>query len=100
MESFLHVWEEKHLRDDFIQACNGIPPETCCCGFVKDTDKSVKEISGRLNKECVQSIEQIKNRSTKTGGFYIDTFVWSWANGYEEGGDKCTADTLLRELKS
>ncbi|CAJ1961763.1 unnamed protein product [Cylindrotheca closterium] len=69
-------WKELHLRRSFIEAVQSIPPETTCCGLMREDNATVKKLVPLLNEGWVNGInEQIKDR-----GYRISCFVWSWSN--------------------
>jgi hypothetical protein len=44
------VWDEMKLRDEFVEACEGIPKSTCCCGLIPDDDSTIKELARVLTR--------------------------------------------------
>lgn len=72
----LRMWEELKLRRGFVEACEGIPPATQCCGLLKDQDQTIRELATLLNKGWANSI----NKKIKDRGFKISCFAWSWQN--------------------
>jgi hypothetical protein len=72
------VWDEMKLRDEFVQACEGIPMVTCCCGIIPDDDSSIKEFALVLERGWIKSVNRrLGKREEK---FKIDAFVWNWHN--------------------
>ena len=77
-QSYVKTWDRWGLREEFIQACENLPPETCCCGFVTDNDETIKRIAGSLNQGWIKSTnESLAKRGKK---FRLDTFLWTWHN--------------------
>ena len=75
-EECLQLWKSQELGKSFIQACDGLPPETSCCGMVNDGDKTIQKWVPLLNKGWVKSA----NDKLKDKGYKISCFVWSWNN--------------------
>lgn len=70
------IWKEFGMRKSFIEAVNSIPPETTCCGLIKNDGATVKKLVPLLNGGWVRGMnEKIKDR-----GYKISCFVWSWSN--------------------
>jgi hypothetical protein len=85
----LRMWEELKLRRGFVEACEGIPPATQCCGLLRDQDQTIRELATLLNKGWAKSI----NKKIKDRGFKISSFAWSWQNAL---GKAQTTVLLLR----
>lgn len=72
------VWEEMNLRDEFVEACEGIPRATCCCGIIPDDDSTIKELARILKRGWIKSVN--KRLAQREEKFKIDVFVWNWHN--------------------
>jgi hypothetical protein len=72
----LRMWEDLKLRRGFVEACEGIPPATQCCGLLNDQDQTIRELATLLNKGWAKSI----NKKIQYRGFKISCFAWSWQN--------------------
>lgn len=75
-KEFLEIWQGRKLRRGFVEACEGVPKQTCCCGLIPDDDKTIMEIAKTMNKRWAKTI----NEQLKEEGFKVDVFVWSWNN--------------------
>ena len=72
----LKLWDELKLRASFIEACEELPKEYCCCGLMISNDETVKESVKTLNGGwCPKVNERLLER-----GFKIDCFLWHWPN--------------------
>jgi hypothetical protein len=72
------VWIAMKLQDEFVQACEGIPMVTYCCGLIPDPDGSIKEFARVLERGWIKSVNRrLAKREEK---FKIDAFVWNWVN--------------------
>jgi hypothetical protein len=69
-------WEELELRESFIQACDNLPKESCCCGLLTDDDMTIKEWIPMLNETWVKST----NKKLMERAFKIECFLWNWQN--------------------
>jgi hypothetical protein len=72
----LQAWEDFKLRDGFIEACDSLPIEMCCCGMLQDADGTIKECVPILNENWVKAA----NRKLLERGMKIDMFLWNWQN--------------------
>lgn len=72
----LRIWKELKLRKTFIEACEGIPQDTYCCGLVNDQDRTIKKMVPMLNEGWTTSL----NEKLADKGCRISCFVWSWNN--------------------
>jgi hypothetical protein len=75
-EHAMKCWEELNLRDSFIQACDLLPKETCCCGLMPDDDATIKEWAVQLNETWVKST----NKKLMERGVKLECFHWNWQN--------------------
>ena len=75
-EECLRIWKEQKLRKSFIEACEGIPPATLCCGLLNDQDATIRNMVPMLNKGWANSV----NEKIADQGYKISCFVWSWNN--------------------
>ena len=76
LQECIKFWKELGLRKSFIEAAESIPPETTCCGLIREDNATVKKLVPLLNEGWVNGInEKIKDR-----GYKISCFVWSWSN--------------------
>jgi hypothetical protein len=73
----LRIWEEKRLRESFIEAFEGIPPQTRCCGTVMDYDAMVKFNVPDLNEVWAKSLS---DKYFVEKGYRLDLFEWRWSN--------------------
>jgi hypothetical protein len=72
----LSNWNQLKLRDSFVQACNSLPVSTCCCGFLNDSDGTIRDFVLLLNEGWVKSA----NKQLLGSGVKIDIFLWNWQN--------------------
>ena len=72
----LEIWEERKLKGQLIKACEIIPPETCCCGWIPDDDNTKKAIVKNLNRGFLLHL----NTKLKEDGLKLDAYEWSWDN--------------------
>jgi hypothetical protein len=70
------AFDELGLRDSFIEAAEGFPKETCCCGLIQDDQKTIKYLAPHLNKTWGKEA----NIKLKPKGYKVDCFNWSWNN--------------------
>ena len=94
-EEALKVWDEWKLRDEFIEACSNVPPETCCCGIIPQDDESMKAIQKSLKKGWIHSTNQRLHNEHKH--FKLDAYIWMWHN---VSGKSETNILLLRFLST
>ena len=72
----LRVWEGHSCRESFVQACETMPVGTCCCGFVRDDDATIKEFVPLLNENWAKTM----NKRLQDRGFKVECFLWNWQN--------------------
>ena len=77
-ERYLKVWKDWKLRDEFIQACENAPKETCCCGLVSDNDATIKKLVEALNDGWIKATNEKLVRHHKN--FKLDAYNWNWHN--------------------
>ena len=87
----LKLWNDKNLREEFIKACEAIPPVLGCCGLATDYDETIIEIVKTLNKGWLVKV----NKEIAEQGYKIDAFEWSWTN---PSGKAKTVILLIRFL--
>jgi hypothetical protein len=72
----LQAWEDMKLREAFIQACESLPAEVCCCGIMRDDETTIKEFVPLLNDTwCKVATKKLMKRGIK-----VDAFLWNWQN--------------------
>ena len=72
----LQVWEEKNLRQQFVETASSVPASTCLCGLVQDDEKTVRHVMPVLN----QWADTVNKEELRDTGFRIDCFLWTWNN--------------------
>jgi hypothetical protein len=72
----LQAWDDLKLRLSFIKACEDLPAEVCCCGFMQDNDASIRQYVSLLNEGWVKAV----NKKLQSRGLKIDIFLWTWQN--------------------
>lgn len=77
-QAALQVWEEWKLKKDFIEAAQGVPTVTCCCGMIQDDDSTKKSIVDCLQNGWLKQINARLLREDKP--FFMDVFLWNWHN--------------------
>jgi hypothetical protein len=77
-EAALKVWDEWKLRDEFMEACSSVPPETCCCGIIPQDDETMRAIQKSLKKGWIHSTNQRLHHENKH--FKLDPYIWMWHN--------------------
>ena len=77
-EAACRVWDDWNLREEFVKACDNVPPETCCCGLLPDSDNTIKVIVKSLNKGWVRKTNQRLQDENK--GFKLHLYLWTWHN--------------------
>jgi hypothetical protein len=82
-----NIWKSMNLRESFIEAAEGIPVETCCCGLITDEKKRIEEMVPRLNETWAKSV----NEKLEEKGFFVDIHLWTWSNI----SGQATTDILL-----
>jgi hypothetical protein len=75
-DAYLEIWHHLKLRRGFVQACEGVPKQTSCCGLIPDDDKTIMKIAKTMNKHWAKTI----NAQLIEEGFKVDVFVWCWNN--------------------
>jgi hypothetical protein len=70
------IWKSMNLRDSFVEAAQGIPVETCCCGLITDDKATMEEMVPRLNETWAKSV----NEKLEEKGFFLDIHLWTWSN--------------------
>ncbi len=70
------VFEELNLRDSFIEAAEGFPVETSCCGLIADDARTIRKLVPHLNKTWVVEA----NKLLHPKGFKVDCYVWHWSH--------------------
>jgi hypothetical protein len=65
----LQEWDDTKLRQAFIDACDDLPAESCCCGLIHDEDASIKGYVKLLNEKWVKNIA---NKKLQPRGFKIE----------------------------
>lgn len=85
----IHLWNSLKLKKSFIQACDGIPPSTACCGMVPDQNKTIHNTVAMLKPGW----ERHANKVLKKEGIKISCFVLTWQNA---GGRAQTSVLLIR----
>lgn len=73
----LEIWKSHKLHKSLVEAIAGIPPQTKCCGWITDTDQTIRNIVPLLNKGWAESISQDFFFSK---GYRVSCFVWTWSN--------------------
>jgi hypothetical protein len=53
-EKALELWKKENLKKEAVAAIESAPVETCCCGFVRDDERTKKEVVKQLNKNWVK----------------------------------------------
>jgi hypothetical protein len=72
----LQAWEDLKLCEEFIQACESLPAEMCCCGIMRDNETTIKEFVPLLNDSwCKVATKKLMKRGIK-----VDAFLWNWQN--------------------
>eukprot|EP00934_Nitzschia_sp_Nitz4_P005402 Nitzschia sp. Nitz4//scaffold28_size193895//93482//94234//NITZ4_001657-RA/size193895-processed-gene-0.265-mRNA-1//-1//CDS//3329545958//5392//frame0 len=74
----LKAWETLKLREDFIKACDKLPAQMCCCGFMRDQDATKRDYVQRLNEGWVKHVNKELMKEGK--GIKLDVFLWNWQN--------------------
>eukprot|EP00536_Pseudo-nitzschia_multiseries_P016661 jgi/Psemu1/313418/fgenesh1_kg.1188_\ len=75
-QSYVKVWKDLKLRNEFIKAFESLAPETVCCGLITDQDKTIRKNAKELNNGWVKST----NQKLIKEGFKLSVFVWYWRN--------------------
>ncbi len=74
----LQAWDDLKLRSDFIKACEDLPKEMCCCGFMNDEEATKRRFVTSLNEKwCKQANKKLLKNSR---GVKVDVFLWNWQN--------------------
>jgi hypothetical protein len=76
----LSCWNGRKLKRSFIEACDGIPPSTQCCGLINDSTKTIRDTVSLLNQGWVKAM----NKKLRDDGFKISCFAWTWFNASGE----------------
>ena len=74
----LQAWEDLKLRNDFIKACEKLPAEECCCGFMNDHDATKRRFVKLLNEEWCKQVNKKLLKNNR--GVKVDVFLWHWQN--------------------
>lgn len=74
----LQAWDDLKLRNDFIKACEKLPAEMCCCGFLNDDDATKRRFVKLLNEGWIQQVN--KKLLKQHRGVKLDVFLWHWQN--------------------
>jgi hypothetical protein len=77
-QKFMKDWVELKLNREFVKACEMIPPDTCCCGMLTDTDRTIKSLARLLNEGWMTKTNE--RLLTEGKEFQMDAFVWCWNN--------------------
>lgn len=75
---FMRIWDHYKLRVSFIQACENLPKETCCCGLMTDNDETIKSMVPALNEGFFKRTNEKLARKGKH--IRLDAFLWKWHN--------------------
>lgn len=78
MDAALKVWNDMKLADEFVQACQSVPPWTACCGMVRDDDRTIQDTAKTLQKGWIKVVNQ--RLKAQRENFKLDVYVWSWHN--------------------
>lgn len=70
------AWEDLNLRQEFVEACDSLPRERCCCGLLRDHEGTKKEFVNLLNENWMKTA----NKKLLGKGLKIDCFLWNWQN--------------------
>lgn len=70
------AWKDEQLRKSFIDCCEQVPVETCCCGLITDDDRTIKNLVPYLNNVWVPEA----NTKLEKHGFHVSVFLWHWSN--------------------
>ena len=89
-KQFLRVWDEEQLKKGFVEAAEGIPVSTGCCGLVPDIDTTIQTTAKSLNQTWAPKINE---SVLKEKGFKVDLYIWSWSN---PSGKAMTYELLIR----
>ncbi|KAL3912204.1 MAG: hypothetical protein SGILL_006976, partial [Bacillariaceae sp.] len=73
----IELWKEHNLRHSFIQAFEGIAPQTRCCGLVEDYDETIKHNMPQLNDGWAKDVN---DKYMAKEGYRITAFIWRWSN--------------------
>ena len=74
----LQAWDDLKLRNDFIKACEKLPAEMCCCGFMNDDDATKRQFVELLNEGWCKQVNKKLQKSNR--GVKVDVFLWHWQN--------------------
>uniref|UniRef100_A0A7S1ULT0 Uncharacterized protein n=1 Tax=Grammatophora oceanica TaxID=210454 RepID=A0A7S1ULT0_9STRA len=70
------LWKSLKLRESFVQACEGVPVETTCCGLITDDAETLNKLLPHLNEHWAPKVNEI----LKDDNFKIDAYLWHWSN--------------------
>jgi hypothetical protein len=65
----VQAWDNSKLWQSFIDACDELPAEACCCGLTRDEDASIKAYVKLLNETWVKTIA---NKKLQPRGFKVE----------------------------
>lgn len=71
------IWKAEKLHKSFVEAVNGIPPETGCCGLIKNDEQTIRKMVPLLNEGWAT---KVTNEHFASKGYKVTCFVWSWSN--------------------
>lgn len=71
------LWKKKKLQRTMIEAIEGIPPASNCCGLVPDVEGTIRKLVPLLNEGWAKKINA---EYYKPKGYKLSAFVWTWSN--------------------
>ena len=91
----LKVWKTWKLADEFVKACEAVPPWSACCGMIRDDDRTMQDTAKALRKGWIKNVNQRLKAQQEI--FKIDVYLWSWHNAT---GKAKTSILLIRFLQA
>jgi hypothetical protein len=71
------LWHDLKLRQSFVEAADGVPVETCCCGLCTDDTETLKKLIPHLNDTWCKHVNE---KLLKQHNLRVDCFLWHWTN--------------------
>ncbi len=73
----LEIWKSHKLHKSLVEAISAIPIQTKCCGWITDTDHTIRNLVPLLNKGWAKKVSE---EFFQSKGYRVSSFVWTWRN--------------------